>query len=122
MQLIPSGPDSVTTTLLKSLYGWINTKRGNFASDFHVYTMEWTGSWMRFYTDNRLQAMVNLDISSKNTDSYFFNVGDFPTVAMNASSGKYIEIQDPWSTAYSGTAAAPFDQRTSILVLLFHPL
>lgn len=93
----------------------MNTKRGNFASDFHVYAMEWTDTWMRFYTDNRLQAMINLDISSKNTDSYFFNVGDFPAVAMNMSSGKYIEVQDPWSTAYGGTAAAPFDQRGYIL-------
>jgi hypothetical protein len=114
-----SGTDSVATTLLKSLYGWVSTKQGNFASDFHVYSMEWTDSWMRFYTDSRLQAMINLDISSTNTDSYFFNVGDFPTVAMNASSGKYIEVQDPWSTAFGGTAAAPFDQRGYILDLLF---
>ena len=76
---------------------------------------------MRFYTDNRLQAMINLDISSKNTDSYFFNVGDFPTVAMNMSSGKYIEIQDPWSTAYGGTPSAPFDQRAHLLATSFFP-
>ena len=105
-----SGTSSIGT-LLNSLYGWVSTKQGNFANDFHVYALEWTDSWMRFYTDSRLQAMINLDISSKNTDSYFFNIGGFPTVAMNMSSGKYIEVQDPWSTAYGGTAAAPFDQR-----------
>lgn len=66
--------------------------------------------------------MINLDISSKNTDSYFFNVGGFPTVAMNMSSGKYIEVQDPWSTAYNGTAAAPFDQRGCILGAFRYPL
>ncbi|KAF9234329.1 glycoside hydrolase family 16 protein [Melanogaster broomeanus] len=108
--------NSITATLLKSIYGWVSTKRGNFASDFHVYSMEWTGSWMRFYTDSRLQAMINLDISSKNTDSYFFNVGDFPAVAMNMSSGKYIEVQDPWSTAYGGTASAPFDQQFYMVI------
>lgn len=112
-----SGSGGVTATLLKSLYGWVNTKRGNFADDFHVYAMEWTNDWMRFYMDNRLQAMINLKISSKNTDSYFYNVGGFPTVAMNVSSGKYIEVQDPWSTAYGGSAAAPFDQRGCIIFL-----
>ncbi|KIK95205.1 glycoside hydrolase family 16 protein [Paxillus rubicundulus Ve08.2h10] len=113
---ISTGVDSITTTLVKSLYGWVSTKRGNFASDYHVYAMEWTGTWMRFYTDSRLQAMINLDISSKNTDSYFFNVGDFPAVAMNMSSGEYIEVQDPWSTAYGGTAAAPFDQQFYLVI------
>ncbi|KAH0828623.1 glucan 1,3-beta-glucosidase [Lanmaoa asiatica] len=113
---ISTGSSSVTSTLLKSLYGWVNTKRGNFASDFHVYAMEWTDTWMRFYVDSRLQAMINLDISSKNTDSYFFNVGGFPAVAMNMSSGKYIEVQDPWSTAYGGTAAAPFDQQFYLVI------
>ncbi|KAG9311353.1 concanavalin A-like lectin/glucanase [Chiua virens] len=98
---ISDGSNSVTATLIKSLYGWVNTKRGNFASDFHVYAMEWTDSWMRFYTDSRLQAMINLDISSKNTDSYFYN---------------YIEVQDPWSTAYGGTAAAPFDQQFYLVI------
>ncbi|KAG8221570.1 glucan 1,3-beta-glucosidase [Butyriboletus roseoflavus] len=115
---ISTGANSVTATLLKSLYGWVNTKQGNYASDFHVYAMEWTDTWMRFYTDSRLQAMINLDISSKNTDSYFFNVGGFPAVAMNMSSGNYIEVQDPWSTAYGGTAAAPFDQQFYLLINL----
>jgi hypothetical protein len=30
---------------------------------------------------------------------------------MNASSGKEVIVEDPWSTAYGGSAAAPFDQR-----------
>ncbi|KAG1883747.1 glycoside hydrolase family 16 protein [Suillus subluteus] len=93
-------------TFLKSIYGWVFTKRGNFADGFHVYAFEWTGGWMRFYTDDRLQAMINLDISSKSSDSYFFNAGGFPGVAMNA---KWI-VEDLWSTAFGGSAAAPFDQ------------
>ncbi|KAG1740932.1 concanavalin A-like lectin/glucanase domain-containing protein [Suillus lakei] len=101
---------STTANLLKSIYGWVSTKRGNFADGFHVYAFEWTGEWMRFYTDNRLQAMINLKISSKTSDSYFFNTGGFPGVAMNASSGKEVVVEDPWSTAYGGSAAAPFDQ------------
>lgn len=54
--------------------------------------------------------MINLKISSKSSDSYFFNTGGFPGVAMNASSGKEVVVEDPWSTAYGGSAAAPFDQ------------
>ncbi|KAG1852877.1 concanavalin A-like lectin/glucanase domain-containing protein [Suillus subalutaceus] len=101
---------STTANLLKTIYGWVFTKRGNFADGFHVYAFEWTGGWMRFYTDDRLQAMINLDISSKSSDSYFFNAGGFPGVAMNASSGKEVVVEDPWSTAFGGSAAAPFDQ------------
>ena len=79
--------------------------------------MEWTDSWMRFYVDNRLQAMIDLDaISSKSADSYFWNVAKFPSVAMNMTSGKYIVVQDPWSSVYGGSAAAPFDQRAFTLV------
>jgi hypothetical protein len=54
--------------------------------------------------------MINLKISSKSADSYFFNTGGFPGVAMNASSGKEVVVEDPWSTAFGGSAAAPFDQ------------
>lgn len=60
--------------------------------------------------DPKKQAMINLKISSKSSDSYFFNAGGFPGVAMNASSGKEVVVEDPWSTAYGGSAAAPFDQ------------
>lgn len=99
---------------MNSIYGWIYSKRTSYASSFHVYAMEWTDSWMRFYTDNRLQAMIDLtSITSKGTDSYFWNVGKFPSVAMNMSSGKYIVVEDPWSTANGGSAAAPFDQCAS---------
>lgn len=57
--LTPLFPGSSTTAnLLKSIYGWVSTKRGNYASGFHVYAFEWTGEWMRFYTDNRLQVRV----------------------------------------------------------------
>lgn len=99
---------------MNSIYGWVYSKRTSYASSFHVYAMEWTDSWMRFYTDNRLQAMIDLSsISSKGTDSYFWNVGKFPSVAMNMSSGKYIVVEDPWSTANGGSAAAPFDQCAS---------
>ncbi|KAI6129299.1 glycoside hydrolase family 16 protein [Pisolithus croceorrhizus] len=113
-----SGTTPIATTtgntmanLMNSIYGWISTKRSSYADSFHIYAMEWTGSWMRFYTDNRLQAMVDISsISSKNSDSYFWNVANFPSVAMNLTSGKYIVVEDPWSTAYGATAAAPFDQ------------
>ena len=105
---------STTANLMNSIYGWISSKRTSYASSFHVYAMEWTDSWMRFYTDNRLQAMIDISsISSKGTDSYFWDVGKFPSVAMNMSSGKYIVVEDPWSTTYGGSAAAPFDQCAS---------
>lgn len=107
---------STTANLLKSIYGWVSTKRGNFADGFHVYAFEWTSEWMRFYTDDRLQAMINLKISSKSSDSYFFNTGGFPGVAMNASSGKEVVVEDPWSTAYGGSAAAPFDQEFYLVI------
>ncbi|KAG2148227.1 glycoside hydrolase family 16 protein [Suillus bovinus] len=112
----PFAGTSTTANLLKSIYGWVSTKRGNFADGFHVYALEWTGEWMRFYTDDRLQAMINLKISSKSSDSYFFNTAGFPGVAMNASSGKEVAIEDPWSTAYGGSPAAPFDQEFYLVI------
>ncbi|KAG0698422.1 glycoside hydrolase family 16 protein [Suillus ampliporus] len=113
---ISSGTTTIAN-LLKSVYGWVSTKRGNFASGFHVYAFEWTGEWMRFYMDDRLQAMINLNkISSKTSDSYFFNAGGFPGVAMNASSGKEVIVEDPWSTAFGGSAAAPFDQEFYLVI------
>jgi hypothetical protein len=53
--LFSSGTSTIAN-LLKSIYGWVSTKRGNFADGFHVYAFEWTGGWMRFYTDDRLQV------------------------------------------------------------------
>ncbi|KAG2097727.1 glycoside hydrolase family 16 protein [Suillus discolor] len=111
-----STPISTGERLFLSIYGWVSTKRGNFADGFHVYAFEWTSEWMRFYTDDRLQAMINLKISSKSSDSYFFNTGGFPGVAMNASSGKEVVVSDPWSTAYGGSAAAPFDQEFYLVI------
>ncbi|KAL4080064.1 glycoside hydrolase family 16 protein [Scleroderma yunnanense] len=108
---------STTANLMNSIYGWISSKRTSYASSFHVYAMEWTDSWMRFYTDNRLEAMIDISsISSKSTDSYFWNVAKFPTVAMNMSSGKYIVVEDPWSSINGGSAAAPFDQQFYLVV------
>ncbi|KAL4063685.1 glycoside hydrolase family 16 protein [Scleroderma citrinum] len=113
------GPFASGTTPIATsdIYGWISSKRTSYASSFHVYAMEWTDSWMRFYTDNRLEAMIDISsISSKSTDSYFWNVAKFPTVAMNMSSGKYIVVEDPWSSINGGSAAAPFDQQFYLVV------
>ncbi|EIW76065.1 glycoside hydrolase family 16 protein [Coniophora puteana RWD-64-598 SS2] len=108
------GPFSAANT--PTLYGWVTTKRGNYADGFHVYAFEWTDSWMRFYTDSRLQAMVNIKMTGSGgngEDTYFFKSAGFPATAMNASSGYEVVVTDPWT---EGSNAAPYDQQFYLIM------
>jgi len=53
--------------LVTKIYGWWTMKRGGFETDFHDYTLEWTGDWMRVYVDSRLQATLDLKVSNQLT-------------------------------------------------------
>lgn len=90
-------------TLLHTIYGWYSSKRTPFSSDFHTYSLEWTGDFMRLYTDSRLHAMLDLRLT-KSKES-FWSRGGFPTTTQNGSTE--VVVQNP----YSGKGyAAPFDQ------------
>lgn len=84
--------------------GWYSLKRENFASKFHTYAMEWDTDYMRFYTDNKLHAM--LDLRTGSSKESFWHRGGFPETAQNGSSE--VVVQNPWSS--SSNYNAPFDQ------------
>lgn len=89
------------------IFGWWSQKQSSYDKDFHVYTMEWTPDWMRFYVDSRLQAMVNLKITGKGGKD-FFKRGNYPGTATNGSSVAVV-VENIWEQQ-GGSAAAPFDQ------------
>ena len=101
------------------IFGWWSQKRSSYADDFHIYTLEWTPDWMRFYVDSRLQAMMNLQITGKSGKD-FFKRGHYPATATNGSSVAVV-IEDIWQQQ-GGTPAAPFDQREYSFIFEFAPL
>ncbi len=102
----------VLQTVQTHIFGWWSQKQSSFDKDFHVYSMEWTPDWMRFYVDSRLQAMMNLKITGKGGKD-FFKRGNYPATATNGSAVAVV-VQDIWSQA-GGSAAAPFDQGEYLL-------
>lgn len=98
----------VLETLQTHIFGWWTQKRSSYDKAFHLYGLEWTPDWMRFFVDNRLQAMINLKITGKGGAS-FFERGNYPAAAHNNSADE-VPITNIWE-ADGGSASAPFDQR-----------
>ncbi|KAF5373843.1 hypothetical protein D9758_000696 [Tetrapyrgos nigripes] len=96
-------------SLITQIFGWWQTKRGGYNQDFHTYTLEWTGSWMRIFVDNRLQAM--LDLTMKSEKKSFWNRGHYPATAQNGSTQAVV------SNIYSsGGWDAPFDRKFYLIL------
>lgn len=91
------------TSLIHTIFGWYSSKHTPFSSDFHTYSLEWTGDFMRFYTDSRLHAMLDLRLTK--SKERFWERGGFPETTQNGSTK--VVVQDPYS---GGGYAAPFDQ------------
>ena len=116
---------------MKQIYGWFGLKRTTFAEGFHTYAMEWDEHFVRFYVDSRVKSSLVVDIgkgkkAKKSQGSVngnggqagtggFWDKGNFPATAQNASDGQVVVLQNPW---VQGTVAAPFDQ--SMLECSFH--
>ena len=101
----------VLETLQTHIFGWWQQKRSSYDKAFHLYGLEWTPDWMRFYVDNRLQAMINLKITGKGGQS-FFERGHYPAAAHNDSATE-VPINNIWEED-GGSPSAPFDQRKCI--------
>ncbi|PIL27287.1 hypothetical protein GSI_10434 [Ganoderma sinense ZZ0214-1] len=95
------------------LFGWWSQKRASYDQDFHVYTLEWTPSWMRFSVDSRLQSMMDIQITGKHGKD-FFDRGHYPATATNGSSVAVV-VNNIWQEA-GGSAAAPFDQQFYLIL------
>ncbi|KAF8347469.1 glycoside hydrolase family 16 protein [Amanita rubescens] len=96
-------------TILNQIYGWYSLKRSSFDQGFHVYGFEWDQDFMRFYTDSRLNAMLNIRISGKGNS--FWQRGGFPETAQNGSAKAV--VNDPWENR---GPSAPFDQAFYLII------
>ncbi|KAI8970627.1 concanavalin A-like lectin/glucanase [Trametes punicea] len=95
------------------LFGWWSQKQSSYDKAFHVYAMEWTPDWMRFYVDSRLQAMMNLKITGKGGQD-FFKRGDYPATTTNGSNIAVV-VNNIWEQQ-GGSPAAPFDQEFYLIL------
>jgi len=53
------------STIMARLFGWQSQKRAGYDQAFHTYTLEWTDRWMRISVDNRINAMIDLNVAGK---------------------------------------------------------
>ncbi|GJJ14723.1 hypothetical protein Clacol_008990 [Clathrus columnatus] len=81
-------------------FGFWTNRRQSFADDFHIYSLEWTPTFIRTYVDSRLHIMLNLGFNEP-----FFTRGQFPEIVQNGSS--IIALENPW---IGRGDSAPFDQ------------
>ncbi|OBZ77191.1 Beta-1,3-glucan-binding protein [Grifola frondosa] len=96
----------VLQTLQTHLFGWWSQKQSSYDRAFHIYAVEWTPDWMRFYVDSRLQAMMNIKITGHGGKN-FFQRGNYPATAAGAGAVEVV-VNNIWQEQ-NGTTAAPFD-------------
>lgn len=98
-------------TVFNRIYGWYSVKRASFDKGFHTYAMEWDDQFMRFYTDSRLHAM--LDVQTTGKKGGFWERAGFPETAQNGT-GKVV-VNNP----YAGQGkSAPFNQAFYLIINL----
>lgn len=51
--------------LFTQIFGWQGMKRSSFDKGFHTYALEWDEKFMRFYTNTRVTAMLDLELTGK---------------------------------------------------------
>lgn len=95
-------------SLHTNLFGWWSVKQTTYNKAFHVYAMEWTPAFMRFYVDSRLQAMIYFKLAGKGGKS-FWDRGDYPAVTTNGSAAE-LAVTNIWD---QDVPSSPFDQRAS---------
>lgn len=114
-------------TLVHRVYGWYSVKQTSFDAGFHTFGVEWDDTFMRFYTDSKTHAMINL--RTRNAKESFWGKAEcvprrscvhsrwltffllhfsFPETAQNGSTQAVLT-----NIYQNGTFAAPFDQRAS---------
>jgi len=97
------------SSIIRKIYGWQSEKRVGYDQAFHTYTLEWTDRWMRVSVDNKINAMIDLNVAGKRKS--FWDRGKFPKTAQNGSSAVVID------QIYT-TPSAPFDQSFYLIINL----
>ncbi|TRM59059.1 glycoside hydrolase family 16 protein [Schizophyllum amplum] len=96
-------------SVINKMYGWYSTKHGTLADGFHTYAVEWDSQFMRFYTDTRLNAM--LELRTRNEQESFWTRGDFPETAQNGSA--QVVVTNPYEDSWPN---APFDKPFYLII------
>ncbi|KAF9447332.1 glycoside hydrolase family 16 protein [Macrolepiota fuliginosa MF-IS2] len=96
-------------SLFRQIFGWFSMKRSSFDKAFHTYALEWDESFMRFYTDTRVTAMLDLDLAGRKDG--FWDRGQFPLTAQNGSA--QVVVENPWQ---GGGKNAPYDQSFYLII------
>jgi len=96
------------STILAQIYGWQSQKRASYDQAFHIYTLEWTDSWMRASVDSKILATLDVTLQGKGGKS-FWDRGKFPPTAQNGSTQVVVE------KIYQ-TPSAPFDQNFYLIL------
>ncbi|KAL1717741.1 hypothetical protein EV715DRAFT_253572 [Schizophyllum commune] len=96
-------------SVMNKIYGWYSVKHGTLADGFHTYAFEWDSQFMRFYTDSRLNAM--LEIRTRNDKESFWTRGDFPETAQNGSA--QVVVENPYEGSWPN---APFDKPFYLII------
>jgi beta-glucanase (GH16 family) len=103
-------------SVLNQIYGWFSLKRSSLDQAFHTYTLEWDSSFMRFYTDSRLHAMLETQTRTQSIGGKvksFWEKAGFPLTAINGSSGAEVVVTNPWA---GRGPIAPFDQSFYLII------
>ncbi|OBZ73764.1 Beta-1,3-glucan-binding protein, partial [Grifola frondosa] len=90
----------VLQTLQMHLFGWWSQKQSSYDKALHIYAVEWTPDWMRFYMDSRLQAKINIKIMGHGGKN-FFQRRNYPATIE-------VVVNNIWQQQNDMTAA-PFD-------------
>jgi len=97
--------------LFQQIFGWYSMKRSSFTKGFHTFVLEWDEKFMRFYTDNRVTAMLELQLTGKKDG--FWERGSFPLTAQNGSAE--VVVDNPWKGRGKN---APYDQSFYLIINL----
>ncbi|KAH9479117.1 Beta-1,3-glucan-binding protein [Psilocybe cubensis] len=113
--------------LTHTIFGWFSLKRGDFAKEWHVYTLEWTESFIRMSVDRTTHTMLeistrprgpsfSLSTAPKASEKRsYWNQAGFPQTARNGSAA-VVAVTNPYEGVDGATPAAPFDREFYLVV------
>jgi len=84
-------------------------QRGDYASGYHTFGLEWSKKYMFLYIDSRLLQVFFIRFGSSSGQN-MWQRGDFSSMIFN----KTVTYQDPWASSPNNNA--PFDQQFYLIL------
>ncbi|KYK58724.1 gram-negative bacteria-binding protein 1 precursor [Drechmeria coniospora] len=101
------GPTTETNSYWRTTHAK-KIRRGDYASDFHTFGVQWTPRYIYFYIDSRIHQILFVGFQQ---DKPLYDVGRFAQMAENKTL-----LANPWAVSNSTTGNAPFDQRFYLIL------